>query len=92
MIREGTHFADYQPVMEANGKNCPKGYTFFNLTPSEKCSHRFRLDVENNALVMLNTNKSHKTNEFCIEPNHKAKAKNEHFAEICVKRSETDER
>ena len=73
---------------------CPEGFIEKRLNEPEckKCSPNCtntntedeRFDLTENTLVMVNSGKSFRTDQFCIHPNPDAESKFNHFATVCV--------
>ena len=66
-------------------RKCPDGFNRIALDPIKKCRDRYKL-AENNSLLLpdqINRKGSYDQNEYCIDINHKATTKFEHFPEIC---------
>ena len=95
MLRYGTHLVDSQPIME---KICPKGFVAKRLNEPEckKCSPNCtnknpdneRFNLTEKTLVILQSERSYRTDQFCIHPNPDAKSKYNHFATVCVEITE----
>ena len=95
LIQNGTHLVDSQPSME---RICPEGFIAKRLNePACKkclpnCTNTNRedekFDLIDDTLVILNSGRSYRTDQFCIHPNPDAESKYNHFATVCVEITE----